>query len=248
MSNIDKGILIYYEWIEACESLSPSEFHKLFFAMVDYQQNGTPPPEFKGVTKIIATLIFSQLKRRIDTSKAGKASASKREQESNNANNTVDNDVDNDVDNNANNTVSNYNKTKTKIKTILNIPPYIPPGENENDASNTKTDADEQNENNDKNNKNNIEDMFNEFWSAYPRKVGKGKAKQIFMKLKPSKKLLQTMLEAIKNQKNSIDWTKEKGQFIPHPSTWLNQERWQDELPSDEVPTKSKFKKQGVYL
>jgi hypothetical protein len=27
----------------------------------------------------------------------------------------------------------------------------------------------------------------------------------------------------------SAEWTKDGGQFIPHPATWLNQKRWEDE-------------------
>lgn len=107
------------------------------------------------------------------------------------------------------------------------------------------TDLDNKTDNNEKNS---IEDKFNKFWQIYPRKVGKGNAKKIFYKIKPSNALFNQIIEAVEMQKNSIDWKKEKGQFIPHPSTWLNQERWQDELPSENNPKETKFKKQGVYL
>ena len=39
------------------------------------------------------------------------------------------------------------------------------------------------------------------------------------------------MLAAIGRQKQSDQWTRDGEAFIPHPSTWLNQERWTDELP-----------------
>ena len=38
------------------------------------------------------------------------------------------------------------------------------------------------------------------------------------------------MLEAIEKHKASSQWQKDGGQFIPHPATWLNQERWEDEI------------------
>ena len=38
------------------------------------------------------------------------------------------------------------------------------------------------------------------------------------------------MTAAIAKQKLSDQWTKEGGQFIPHPATWLNGKRWEDEL------------------
>ena len=38
------------------------------------------------------------------------------------------------------------------------------------------------------------------------------------------------IISAVKQQKKSTEWAKNNGQFIPHPTTWLNQERWGDEL------------------
>lgn len=75
---------------------------------------------------------------------------------------------------------------------------------------------------------------FDEFWKAYPRKVGKGDCKKIWVRLKPAIELQQRILEAVADQKQSNDWIKEHGKFIPHPSTWLNGERWEDEIDGDE--------------
>ena len=36
------------------------------------------------------------------------------------------------------------------------------------------------------------------------------------------------MLDAVRKQKLSDDWTKENGKFIPYPATWLNGQRWLD--------------------
>ena len=75
------------------------------------------------------------------------------------------------------------------------------------------------------------ERRFNEFWTAYPRKVSKPAARKAFDKVKPDDDLLKTMLTAIAKQKLSDQWTKDNGQYIPHPATWLNNQRWLDELP-----------------
>ena len=72
---------------------------------------------------------------------------------------------------------------------------------------------------------------FDTFWKAYPKKSGKGAAEKAFSKLPAPASLLPKMLEAIELQKQSIQWQKENGQFIPNPSTWINQRRWEDELP-----------------
>ena len=75
-------------------------------------------------------------------------------------------------------------------------------------------------------------DDFLEFWSAYPKKVGKGSAYKIFNKLKLTKKEKNAILTALIWQKKSEQWLKDNGQFIPHPATYLNQRRWEDEPQS----------------
>lgn len=69
---------------------------------------------------------------------------------------------------------------------------------------------------------------FDVFWSAYPRKEGKGEARKKFLKLKGIS--LETLLEAVERQKKSVKWTKDGGKYINTPAAWLNQERWLDEL------------------
>lgn len=74
------------------------------------------------------------------------------------------------------------------------------------------------------------------FWKAYPKKVAKDAARKAFEKREVDDSLLSTMLDAICAQSRSEGWQKDGGQFIPHPSTWLNEGRWQDEgvaLPSE---------------
>jgi hypothetical protein len=74
---------------------------------------------------------------------------------------------------------------------------------------------------------------FDRFWAAYPRKAGdKKKAFQAFKKAGVE---LQVLLDAISRQKQSSQW--QKAEYIPHPATWLNGRRWEDELtPAGGVP------------
>lgn len=69
------------------------------------------------------------------------------------------------------------------------------------------------------------------FWQAYPKKTGKGAAEKSFTRQKVDDTLLQIILKAIEAQKQSEQWQKNGGQFIPNPATWLNQKRWEDEMP-----------------
>ena len=74
---------------------------------------------------------------------------------------------------------------------------------------------------------------FEEFWRAYPRRVGKGAAERAYSKIKPDETLHRRILSAVLMAKQSFSWQKDNGQYIPNPATWLNQRRWEDELPED---------------
>ena len=81
------------------------------------------------------------------------------------------------------------------------------------------------------NDKNIYSEGFLDFWNAYPRKVGKGAAFKAYqaIKAKPPEAVL---LNAVARQAQSPKWHEESGRYIPHPQTWLNQRRWEDEETS----------------
>lgn len=78
--------------------------------------------------------------------------------------------------------------------------------------------------------------LFEKFWEAYPKKRAKGQAEKTWSKINPDEQLTHLMLSVIERAKTSVDWTKENGQFIPHPSTWLNAKGWEDEYKSAGLP------------
>jgi hypothetical protein len=43
------------------------------------------------------------------------------------------------------------------------------------------------------------------------------------------------MLLAIERAKTSKDWTKDGGQYIPYPATWLRAKGWEDDFPEESV-------------
>ena len=65
---------------------------------------------------------------------------------------------------------------------------------------------------------------FDDFWNSYPSKVGKGAAEASWKKLRPP---LAECLAAIESARKSKKWIEG---YIPNPSTWLNQRRWEDEV------------------
>lgn len=73
---------------------------------------------------------------------------------------------------------------------------------------------------------------FDRFWSGYPRKVDKDKARRAWKRLKVTDALLETILAGLERDKRSPQWVKDSGQFIPYPATWLNNRRWEAEAAS----------------
>lgn len=71
--------------------------------------------------------------------------------------------------------------------------------------------------------------LFERFWSAYPRKQNKERARRAWKKLNPDIELCRTMSAALERDKQSEQWGKDGGEYIPHPSSWLNGRRWEDE-------------------
>ena len=74
------------------------------------------------------------------------------------------------------------------------------------------------------------EKQFDKFWQAYPKKVSKKQAQKSWKKINPSLELFEKILKALEMVKQTEQWKKDNGKFIPYPATWLNQERWTDEI------------------
>jgi hypothetical protein len=72
-----------------------------------------------------------------------------------------------------------------------------------------------------------MNEMFEAFWAAYPRRVGKGAARAAFCKA-CRKARPEAIIAAITAQVEAgcfKDMT-----YTPYPASWLNSERWDDEI------------------
>lgn len=137
--------------------------------------------------------------------------------------------------------LTNKSFTKFRIITVVNYDKYQS-NDSQNDSQMTDkrqtndrqmTDKRQQykknnNDNNEKKEKEIL--LFDRFWSVYPRHVNKQGAMKAFDKLKVDEELLEKMITAVERQKKSEQWSRDNGQYIPHPATWLNQHRWEDEI------------------
>jgi hypothetical protein len=76
------------------------------------------------------------------------------------------------------------------------------------------------------------------FWSAYPRKTSKQEAKKAFKKARVSPDFLVSDIE---ERLRTGHWSDSEKAYIPHPSTYLNQKRWEDEIvPRPEKASRTK--------
>lgn len=87
-----------------------------------------------------------------------------------------------------------------------------------------------------KGNKNHVSDkthekLFSEFYGAYPgNRKNRADAKKAWDKLNPSEELITEIMSGLDRSKQSRDWLKDDGQYIPAPAVWLNKHRWEDEI------------------
>jgi len=71
--------------------------------------------------------------------------------------------------------------------------------------------------------------LFDTFWEQYPKKRSKGAAEKAWLKINPDQILFERMMASLAQAKGSRDWTKDDGQFVPYPATWLAAKGWDDD-------------------
>lgn len=74
---------------------------------------------------------------------------------------------------------------------------------------------------------------FAAFYDTYPKKVGRGQAARAY-KAALKKVDADTILGGLR--RHLPVWERTERQFIPNPATWLNGERWADDVDSDDNP------------
>lgn len=79
---------------------------------------------------------------------------------------------------------------------------------------------------------------FETFYKAYPKHKSRGTAEKAWRTLKPTDELLAKIMKALETAKKSSDWTKDNGQYIPYPATWLRAKGWEDETEKTDVSKK----------
>lgn len=82
------------------------------------------------------------------------------------------------------------------------------------------------------------DESFKRFYDAYPRHEGRKPAKRAWDKLKPSEELIEAIISHVEKRKKT-NWNGKDKTFIPLPATFLNQERWTDDLCNQQESKRS---------
>ena len=75
---------------------------------------------------------------------------------------------------------------------------------------------------------------FDRFWKTYPRKVNKTTAVKAWKSLKPNDSTVEEIIADVTRRLRK-EWRGKDMTYIPHPSTYLNQRRWEDETEVTEI-------------
>ena len=209
-----KGFILYLDYAEHLDQLNDEECGQLLRAIFAHEDPDRPEPTFlRGAAAMAYSFIRAQLDRdraeyekrcetnRINGLKGGRPPKPKENQKSERFFEKPKK-PDTDTDNDTD------TETDTDTEKTLSPPDAVEPVK--------KTDLQTE--------------RFDAFWKAYPRKVGKAAAVKAWKKIKPDADLFERILAAVEAAKASDNWTRENGRFIPHPTTGLNQGRWDDEL------------------
>jgi hypothetical protein len=76
---------------------------------------------------------------------------------------------------------------------------------------------------------------FDKFWKSYPRKIAKPSAERAWKHANLNSSDVDKVLAGLDEWKGSDQWERDNGRYVPHPATFLNQRRWEDEVPKKEV-------------
>lgn len=116
----------------------------------------------------------------------------------------------------ANSTVFSTKESQIYAETVPNLGHGINTGINTGTKSDMRKSAEAPN-------------AFSIFYDAYPKKKGRKNAEKAWGKLNPDDELIAKIMSALDQDKKSRGWLKDGGEYIPHPATWLNGRRWEDE-------------------
>ena len=206
-----QGFVVLHRARVQLQFLTDEEVGKCFRALLDFSENGTRP-EFEGCLGMAFATMAEQVDFDRERWEAKCSAAAQSRKRATVKPTNVDVGLPASTEMDLVDEADQTNQSKSKQIQINHIPPTSPKG-----------DSAQQDE------------EFGRFWEAYPRKRGKQNAQKAFEKALGVVDLA-AMLTALEAQKQTPDWQKSGGQYIPYPAAWLNGRRWEDCLDTPAVP------------
>lgn len=197
----------YHSYLKSIEPLSDVERGRLFTALLEYSSTGAES-ELHGNERFL----FPMMKEQIDRDSKKYSDRCKAQSENGKKGGRPRKDEKANESQKSQCFFEKAKKANAKAK-AKDIPPIPPDG-------GCRKAADS--------------DGFDAFYQAYPKHVGREAARKSWNKLKPDSNMQSVILKAIEAQKRTEQWQESGGKYIPMPSTWLNQMRWDDEIERKE--------------
>lgn len=74
---------------------------------------------------------------------------------------------------------------------------------------------------------------FSAFWKLYPKKKSKGDAWKAWLQEKKNRPALKDIINAVVVLRDSEEWLRDGGQWIPYPASWIRAWGWADVPDAD---------------
>ena len=206
------SLRIWHSYIEAARMLSDADRLAYYDALFDYGFDGIEP-ELTGIPAAMFLLTKPNLDKSISKSEAGAIGGTSKTEAKRKQ--TLSKTKANG------NECASDKRIENREERIENIPP-IPPKRGRKKTTQELPDPD-----------------FEAFWDLYPKKKSKGDAKKAWAQIKPSGELVSAIMAKLKLLTASHEWTKENGEYVPYPASWLRAEGWEDEV--QDAPRKDSF-------
>lgn len=210
------SMVIYRTWMETLDDLDNETAGEVIKMIMHYGMNGEDisdemTPAARAIFKMSKGNIDASNKKRENGSKGGKQTQSKAKQTSSKHQ-------------------ANVKQTESKTQA-----PDKQPSSN----INKDKDKDVNRDNNTSlSTKSASAARFSIFWQTYPKRVRQTDAEEEWEKLSVDSELFDRIIKALNVAKESDEWKRENGRFIPHPSNWLKDRRWEDEPVNVRAPAK----------
>lgn len=215
MSERNESFVFYRSFMEALDDLPAEQYKAAMSAILHYGIDGELPSDVDPVVQALFKLMKPQVDANVKRRNSGRSGADKRW---------------NDGKAIANDSKPIVNDSKHMASDSKPMATPCEPIANANANANANVNANVNTPPNPPSQGDSAPDpRFEDFWKEYPKKVGKQDALKAWKKIHPSAALVTTIMSTLGRAKDTDQWRRDGGRYVPNPSTWLNQGRYDDD-------------------